>query len=95
MIGRMSRDVFLDLESDPFVGEHGLEYLFGYVFKDVHGAFVYEGDWAFTRVDEKRAIEKFVEVCGNRHRRAAKGLGRRRHPNSCLNQPYPLRACQW
>ena len=25
-------DVFLDFEGDPFVGEHGLEYLFGYLF---------------------------------------------------------------
>ncbi len=31
-------DIFLDLEGDPFVGEHGLEYLFGYVFNDAHGA---------------------------------------------------------
>ena len=54
-------DVFLDLEGDPFVGEHGLEYLFGYLFKDAEGALVYEGDWALTRVDEKRAFEKFVD----------------------------------
>ncbi len=54
-------DVFLDLEGDPFVGEHGLEYLFGYLFKDQNGAFVYEGDWAFSRADENRAFEKFVE----------------------------------
>jgi predicted RecB family nuclease len=54
-------DVFLDLEGDPFVGEHGLEYLFGYLFKDAHRALVYEGDWALTRADEKRAFEKFVD----------------------------------
>ena len=54
-------DVFLDFEGDPFVGEHGLEYLVGYLFKDAHGALVYEGDWAFTRADEKRAFEKFVD----------------------------------
>jgi predicted RecB family nuclease len=54
-------DVFLDLEGDPFVGEHGLEYLFGYVFKDELGAFTYQGDWAFTRADEKCAFEKFVD----------------------------------
>ncbi|WP_027571501.1 TM0106 family RecB-like putative nuclease [Bradyrhizobium sp. WSM1743] len=54
-------DVFLDLEGDPFVGEHGLEYLLGYLSKDLHGALAYEGDWAFTRVDEKRAFEKFVD----------------------------------
>jgi predicted RecB family nuclease len=55
-------DVFLDFEGDPFVGEHGLEYLFGYVFKDEHAAFIYKGDWAFTRVDEKNAFEKFVDL---------------------------------
>lgn len=54
-------DVFLDLEGDPFVGEHGLEYLFGYLFKGADGALAYEGDWALTRVDEKRAFEKFVD----------------------------------
>ena len=27
-------DIFLDLEGDPFAGEHGLEYLFGYLFRD-------------------------------------------------------------
>jgi predicted RecB family nuclease len=54
-------DIFFDIEGDPFVGEHGLEYLFGYLFKDGHGALVYEGDWAFTRADEKRAFEKFVD----------------------------------
>jgi predicted RecB family nuclease len=54
-------DVFLDFEGDPFVGEHGLEYLFGYLFKDAKGAVVYEGDWALTRVDERRAFERFVD----------------------------------
>lgn len=54
-------DVFLDLEGDPFVGEHGLEYLFGYLFRDAQGAVVYEGDWAFIRADEKRAFETLVD----------------------------------
>lgn len=54
-------DIFLDLEGDPFVGEDGLEYLFGYVFKDADGALVYEGDWAPTRADERRAFEAFVD----------------------------------
>jgi uncharacterized protein len=54
-------DVFLDIEGDTFVGEHGLEYLFGYLFKDAHGVLVYEGDWAFTRADEKRVFEKFID----------------------------------
>lgn len=54
-------DVFLDLEGDPFVGEHGLEYLFGYLFKALHGGLVYEGEWAFTRDEEKRAFENFID----------------------------------
>jgi uncharacterized protein len=54
-------DVFFDLEGDPFVGEHGLEYLFGYVFTDADGTVVYQGDWAFTPAEEKRAFEKFVD----------------------------------
>ena len=31
-------DVFLDFEGDPFVGEAGLEFLFGYAFKDKDGS---------------------------------------------------------
>jgi predicted RecB family nuclease len=53
--------VFFDLEGDPFVGEHGIEYLFGYVFKEERGGLVYEGDWALSRADEKRAFERFVD----------------------------------
>ncbi len=59
-------DILLDLEGDPFVGEHGLEYLFGYLFKDSHGALVYKGGWAFTRADEKRALETFVDFVMSR-----------------------------
>jgi predicted RecB family nuclease len=56
-------DVFLDFEGDPFVGEHGLEYLFGYQFGDGSGSgqWAYTGDWAFTREDERRAFERFVD----------------------------------
>jgi uncharacterized protein len=54
-------DVFFDLEGDPFVGEHGLEYLFGYLFRGAGGALVYEGEWALTRADEKRSFERFVD----------------------------------
>jgi predicted RecB family nuclease len=54
-------DIFLDLEGDPFAGEQGLEYLFGYVSKDGNGALAYQHNWAFTRTDEKRAFEAFVD----------------------------------
>jgi predicted RecB family nuclease len=54
-------DVFLDFEGDPFVGEGGLEYLFGYLFADDGGKLEYRGKWAFSRTDEKTAFEEFVD----------------------------------
>jgi predicted RecB family nuclease len=54
-------DVFLDLEGDPFVGEGGLEYLFGYLFAGEDGQPAYRGAWAFSRADEKKAFEEFVD----------------------------------
>jgi uncharacterized protein len=54
-------DIFLDLEGDPFVGEEGLEFLFGYVTADATGARNYVAEWAFTRAEERRAFERFVD----------------------------------
>ena len=54
-------DVFFDLEGDPYVGEGGLEYLFGYVAYDGQGTAQYAARWALTRVEEKRAFEEFVD----------------------------------
>ncbi|MDF2116380.1 TM0106 family RecB-like putative nuclease [Roseiarcaceae bacterium H3SJ34-1] len=54
-------DIFFDLEGDPFVGEHGLEYLFGYHFRDESGNAVYQADWSFNRAEEKAAFERFVD----------------------------------
>ena len=54
-------DVFLDFEGDPFVGEHGLEYLIGYQFRNPAGEWTYTSDWAFTRQDERLAFETFVD----------------------------------
>ncbi|MFB9984384.1 TM0106 family RecB-like putative nuclease [Mesorhizobium kowhaii] len=59
-------DVFLDLEGDPFVGEHGLEYLVGYHFKNEAGEWSYVGDWAFSRADEKLAFEAFIDFTTKR-----------------------------
>jgi hypothetical protein len=53
--------VFLDLESDPYVGEHGLEYLFGYQFRNEAGDWVYNARWALTRDQEKGAFEEFID----------------------------------
>lgn len=54
-------DIFFDLEGDPFVGEGGLEFLFGYLCVDANGEQSYVGEWAFTRDEERRAFEQFVD----------------------------------
>jgi len=54
-------DLFFDIEGDPFVGENGIEYLFGYLFTDQAGSLIYKADWALSRTDEKRAFEAFVD----------------------------------
>lgn len=54
-------DIFLDLEGDPFVNEHGLEYLFGYQFKKENDELTYIGDWALSCEEEKEVFERFVD----------------------------------
>lgn len=54
-------DVFFDIESDQFVGEQGLEYLFGYSYIDDDGVEQYEQGWAFDRASEKACFERFVD----------------------------------
>ena len=54
-------DVFLDLEGDPFAGEGGFEYLFGYLFADEDGKPEYRGAWALSRADEKKVFQEFVD----------------------------------
>jgi predicted RecB family nuclease len=54
-------EVFLDLEGDPFVGEQGLEYFFGYQFLGDDGLPAYFGIWAFSRAQEKQTFEAFVD----------------------------------
>ena len=53
-------DVFFDLEGDPFAGEGGLEYLFG-VRLSVPMGLDDSGDWVFSRADEKKAFEHFMD----------------------------------
>jgi predicted RecB family nuclease len=54
-------DIFFDIESDPFVGEHGIEYLFGYGYFDPAGQWHYIQDWALDRPGEKAAFERFID----------------------------------
>lgn len=59
-------DVFLDFEGDPFAGEGGLEYLFGYAFTHADGTPTYVGDWVLSRSEEKLAFERFVDFIVDR-----------------------------
>jgi uncharacterized protein len=54
-------DIFLDLEGDPFAGEHGLEYLFGYLSRDSSGTLEYRHSWGLSRADEKCAFQDFID----------------------------------
>jgi uncharacterized protein len=49
-------DVFFDFEGDPFVDPSGREYLFGWVLNGVYHHF-----WAMDEVQEKKALEDFVD----------------------------------
>src|SRR5882672_3513316 len=54
-------DMFVDLEGDPFVGENGLQYLFGFAVLDVPGQLKYEKRWALNREEEKKGFEWLVD----------------------------------
>jgi uncharacterized protein len=59
-------DIFLDLEGDPFVGDGGLEYLFGYSFRGEDGQELYVGEWALSRAQERVDFEQFIEFVMDR-----------------------------
>jgi predicted RecB family nuclease len=59
-------DVFLDLESNPYVLDQGLEYLFGFLAFDASTDARYGSLWAFNRPEEKKAFEDFMEVVMDR-----------------------------
>ncbi len=54
-------DIFFDIEGDPFVGDGGLEYLFGYSFREESGQERYMGAWALSRAQERAAFEQFID----------------------------------
>ncbi|WP_243613862.1 TM0106 family RecB-like putative nuclease [Shimia aestuarii] len=61
-------DIYFDIESDAFVGEHGLEYLFGYTYRDDDGNWTHTADWAFDRDAEKAIFERFVDFVSARRK---------------------------
>ena len=63
-------DVWLDLEGHPFYEPaRGLEFLFGYCYRDDSGEVRYEALWARDRGDERRMFERFVDWLVERRRR--------------------------
>jgi uncharacterized protein len=61
-------DVFLDLEADPFVGENGLEYLFGVLIEE-DGKAVYQAIWAHSPAEERSAFDQLIALVMERRRR--------------------------
>jgi len=62
-------DVFFDLEGDPFAGDEGLEYLWGWGWQADDGSFAYDRAWAHTPTEERRAFERFVDWLTDRRTR--------------------------
>ena len=50
-------DIFFDFEGDPYVGDTGIEYLFGWYYCDE-----YYDLWAHNDVEELQALEKFMDT---------------------------------
>ena len=63
-------DVWLDLEGHPFYEiARGLEYLFGWCYRDDDGELRYEVAWGTDREGEKEAFCRFVDWLDERRRR--------------------------
>jgi predicted RecB family nuclease len=54
-------DLFVDLEGDPFAGDAGQQYLFGFVSKTNAGELRYEKRWALNAEEEKQGFEWLVD----------------------------------
>ena len=54
-------DIFFDIEGDIFVGDGGLEYLFGYVIVDESSP-AYRGTWALETGTERQMFEQFMDI---------------------------------
>src|SRR6266576_2626195 len=48
-------------ECDPFVGEQGLQYLFGFAFRNPSGEWSYDKKWALNGEEEKKGFEWLVD----------------------------------
>ncbi|MDB4991501.1 MAG: RecB family nuclease, partial [Myxococcaceae bacterium] len=59
-------DVFLDIEGNPFAESGGREYLFGLVSLGDDGTTSYQGFWATTAAEERKAFETLMDLLQER-----------------------------
>jgi len=64
-------DIYFDIEGDAFYQDGGLEYVFGYAFKETSNL-TYKRCWAKNRVEEKKAFEQFMQFVTERWKRFPK-----------------------
>ncbi|MFC2094952.1 TM0106 family RecB-like putative nuclease [Candidatus Bipolaricaulota bacterium] len=64
-----SQDIYFDFEGARFVGDEGLEYLFGFVSLDANGKAQYESLWGLSMAEEKAAFEQFIDDVMTRWKR--------------------------
>ena len=57
-------DVFFDMEGYPLLGENGLEYLYGYAFRNRE----YNTIWAYNPSEEAHAFKSFISYAHDRWR---------------------------
>ena len=62
-------DVFFDIEGDRMGVAEGREFLFGLAWSDGRGGLTYQGWWATTEAEERRAFEHVMDVIGARAER--------------------------
>ena len=54
-------DLYFDIEGDPYIGEKGLEYLFGVGWVDERGEWRYRAFWAHDRAQERAEFERLID----------------------------------
>ncbi|MGA2380171.1 MAG: TM0106 family RecB-like putative nuclease [Spirochaetia bacterium] len=59
-------DIFFDIESDQVAGDGGLEYLLGAAFAEKGTRSRYRALWALNPVDERKALEGFIDFVMDR-----------------------------
>lgn len=58
-------DIYFDIEGDAFYPGGGIEYMFGYAYKE-NGKLIYKNQWATNKVEERKAFEAFMNFVTSR-----------------------------